>query len=297
MNPSRWKGGCQFVVMDRWYRGRWIFRSDVVTLSFQEPLMSSSHDSPTDTDSPVDNEIFVTVRIPADWASPAEMIERMSGSCTLTPDRFVSADGTECDLDLRDADDDFARIFAMSCRREPTEEEKKRIENYRVQVCLTARCGSRPSAYRFLRAISHWLDAGGQGVFVDNSGVAFGRQAWRQVFEQIDDHELNVDAITFALVGLSRGEVARTVGMQILGCPDVELSDRELGPDGSELIEMMQYVGEHHERINHGDAVGDEESARFRVTRVDDPQPPGHPMHNPNGRIKLTSWKDIAESN
>lgn len=259
--------------------------------------MASATNSPLDSDSPVDNDTFVTVRIPADWQSPAEMLERMADGCTLTPDRFISADGTECDLDLRDADEDFARIFAMSCRREPTDEEKRRIENYRVQVCLTARCGSKSSAYRLLRAISHWLDAGGQGVFVDNSGVAFGRQGWRHVFDQIDEQQLNVDAMTFALVGLCRGEVARTVGMQILGCPDVELLTRELAADGSELIEMMQYVAQHHQQIDHGDAVGDEQSARFRVTRVDDSQPPSHPMHNPNGRIKLTSWKDISESN
>ncbi len=242
-------------------------------------------------------EVFVTVRIPANWDGAQEMVERMDDRCRLLPNRFISEDGMECEMTLRDADDEFARVFAMSCRREPTDEEKLAIENYRVQVCLTGRCGSRESAYTFMRAISHWLDAGGAGVFLDNSGVALGRNGWREVMQQIDAQQLNADALTFAYVGVCRGEVARTVGMQILGCPDVEMASDQIGDDGFALIEMMQYVCEANELPKTGDLAGDENAARFLVSRVDDPQPPNHPMHNPFGRIRLTSLRDIADSN
>lgn len=242
-------------------------------------------------------DVFVTVRIPANWGGAEEMVEKMSAGCQLLPHRFISEEGMECQLTLRDADDEFAKVFAMSCRREPTEEEKQAIENYRVQVCLTGRCGSRKSAYMFMRAIEHWLDAGGTGVFLDNSGVAFGRQGWREVMEQIDAEQLNADALTFAYVGVCRGAVSCTVGMQILGCPDVEMSSDQVGADGFEIIEMMQYVCEADELLKTGDLAGDEHAARFLVSRVEDPQPPGHPMHNPFGRIRLTSLRDIADSN
>ncbi len=72
-----------------------------------------------------DANVAVTVRIPATWASPQEMLDAMPDDCRFTPDRLILGDGGQFAMELRDPDSQFAGLFASMCRREPTAEEKR----------------------------------------------------------------------------------------------------------------------------------------------------------------------------
>lgn len=242
--------------------------------------------------------VAVTVRIPATWASPQEMVSAMPSDCRFTPDRLIFSDGSEFELDLRDPDDQFAGLFSSMCRREPTDEEKRQIENYTVQLCLTARGGSMELAAKLMHATSVVLRAGGAGVFVDNSGVAMGGSDWQMLTEEGCGDTLNPDAISFAFVGIIGGaEKMYTTGMHILGLPDLLLVTTDMESHGDQLIEMMQYLCTTERTVDDGHIIADENGPRYQVQMTPDPNAKAHPMYNPWGRLQLISIKDIAQQN
>ena len=46
-----------------------------------------------------------------------------------------------------------------------------------------------------------------------------------------------------------------------------------------------------------GHIIADLDGPRFKVFTEDGDELPGSPMHNPFGRLKLVSMRDIAETN
>lgn len=201
-----------------------------------------------------EHDVFVTMRIPATWEHPREMLAALPKDCRFSPEHFVSNDGTEFDLSLRDPDDQFVGIFASQCRREPTDEEKRAIENYTVQICLTARCGTKRSAAALCHAINIFLDAGAWGVFVDNSGVAFAKTAFQEIMNEIDASDsANSDPLSFAFVSIvGAPEKAYTIGMQILGYPDIDLSGPEPQETTDRLVDVLRYVSSGTTAVSDG---------------------------------------------
>ena len=240
------------------------------------------------------HDVRVTFRIPGTWPSPKELIESIPEGHRLTPDALILPDGTEIEINFRDADDQFVSIFASSCRRAPTDEEKTEVENYSVQVCLTGPGGSDESAAAMMRAGAAIVRAGGSGVFIDNSGVAFGGTHWCELTDIAD-----AEAMSFAFVGIVRGKSeAYTIGMHIMGLPDILMRPDDLGEEGEVIIEMIQYICSREREVGDGHVIADLHGPRFRVAKIDDTiVDPKTPMHNPWGRLRLTSMKEIAESN
>ncbi len=238
--------------------------------------------------------VKVTLRIPGPWAHPTELIDRMPADCQWRPDSLVMPDGHQVELDFRPPDDQFASIFASTCRGQPTDEEKKIVEGYTVQVCLTGKGGSFDSAHAMMRAAAAVIRAGGGGVFSDTSGVSFGGTKW---CELTDDG--GRDALGFAFVGITRGKrEAFTVGMHVLGLPDLLMRPSEIGENGSVMIDMITYLCAGQREIGDGHIIADLEGLCFRVTKVkDNKSQPDFAMYNPWGRLKLTSVEEIAESN
>lgn len=239
-------------------------------------------------------KILVTLRIPGDWADPLELFQAIPTDCDLKPDLLILGDGTEVEVNFREPDDQFVSVFANSCRREPTDAEKEAIENYTVQVCLTGPGGSEEDAAAMMRAAVAILHAGGAGVFIDNSGIAFGATAWRDMAENT-----NADALSFAFVNIvnSRTETY-TVGLHVLGLPDLQMRPQDIGDEGSVIIEMIQYISSREKIVGEGHIIADLKGPRFMVSAVQDNKIPKHsPMHNPWGRLRLTSTKEISERN
>lgn len=241
-----------------------------------------------------DQDVEVTLRIPGAWSSPREVLERLPPGCSIEGSNLVLPDGIAVEIYPRPADEQFAGIFASACRQPPEEEELASVNRYTVNVCLCGPGGSLGQARAMMQAGAAIINAGGAGVFIDNCAMAHGGQLWR---EMADDG--GSDALSFAFVSIIQGQQEmRTMGMHVLGYPEIVMHRRDLDDDAEMMVEVVRYVAAGEKPIGDGHLLGDEHGPRFQATALgNDDNTPGSPMHNPFGRLRLTSLKDIAEGN
>lgn len=243
-----------------------------------------------------DADVRIILRIPGNWAHPAELLERVPDGVELTPEGLVLPDGTELEWMPLLPDDQFPGIFRSACRVDALEEELEILDRYSVNIALTGPGGSLPSAAAMLQAGAAIIRAGGAGVFIDNSGVAHGGQDW---LAMADDG--GSDAISYAFVNIVRGRGELwTTGMHVLGLPDLAMNslDHQNEADKDTMIEVIRYLCEAARPIGDGHVLADEDGARFRVvSSTGHAFEPGSPMHNPWGRFQLVTMKEIAENN
>lgn len=241
-----------------------------------------------------DTAVRTTLRIPGNWPHPRELIERMPAGFRLTPEALILPDRTEIEFTPMPPDDQFAQIFRSSCRQPATDDELEIVNNYSVNVGLTGPGGSMQAALTMMQAGAAIVRAGGAGVFIDNSAVAHGGGKW---IAMADDG--GPDAASFAFVGIVRGQrEVWTMGMQVLGLPDVLMRRSDLDTDGDTIIDVIRYLAGGNKPIGDGHLLADEFGPRFQAVATWNEQfDVGSPMYNPFGRLKLISMKDIAESN
>jgi hypothetical protein len=240
-----------------------------------------------------DASVRTTLRIPGAWSHPGELLDRMPAGFRLSPESLVLPDGAEIEFIPMPPDEQFAKIFASSCRRPATDEELAIVGRYTVNIGLSGPGGSREAARAMLQAGAAIVRAGGAGVFIDNSALAHGGGHW---IEMADDG--GADAVSYAFVSLVNGERELwTMGMHVLGFPDLVM--RRSDGDIETLIEVIRYVSAGDKSIGDGHLLADDRgSLRFRVaTMPADERTAGSPMHNPFGRLRLTSMNEIAEEN
>jgi hypothetical protein len=238
--------------------------------------------------------IRTTLRIPGAWSDPGELLERMPADFRLTPESLFLPDGTGIEFIPMEPDDQFARIFESSCRRPATDDELAIVGRYTVNIGLTGPGGSMASARKMMQAGAAIVRAGGAGVFIDNCALAHGGGHW---IEMADDG--GPDALSFAFVSIVRGEhEVWTMGMHVLGFPEIVMRRSDLDLDPDTIVEVIRYVCSSDKPIGDGHLLADEQRLRFQAASIpSDQRTVGSPMHNPFGRLKLTSLKDIAEGN
>lgn len=238
--------------------------------------------------------IKVALRIPGQWAHPGELIERLPAGCRLTPEALILPDATQVDFGAMGADDQFAQIFRSSCRQPPLEDELATVDGYTANVLLSGPGGSMPSAHAMMQAGAAVVRAGGAGVFIDNSTLAHGGRHW---LAMTDDG--GPDALSFAFVAIVRGSAeVWTMGMHVLGLRDVVMKREDLERDGFDIVEVIRYLSRGEKPIENGHVLGDLDGPRFQAfTQESAEGRAGSPMHNPFGRLKLVSMRDIAETN
>jgi hypothetical protein len=192
------------------------------------------------------------------------------------------------------ADDQFARIFRSSCREPATAEELATVAGYTVNVVLQGPGGSLPAARAMMQAGAAVVRAGGAGVFIDNSAMSHGGQHW---LEMTDDG--GPDALSFAFVAIVRGKAdVWTMGMHVLGLPDVAMKRADAEADGLDIIEVVRYLARGEKPVGDGHVLADLGGPRFQAVQQEGvPRLTGNPMYNPFGRLKLVSMRDIAEGN
>jgi hypothetical protein len=236
--------------------------------------------------------ITIALRIPGKWSHPRELIQRLPADCSLTGDALILPDATQVEFGAAKADHQFAQIFRSSCRRPPTKDELATVNGYTVNVFLSGPGGSMQAARTMMQAGAAVVRAGGAGVFIDNSALAHGGQHW---LEMTDDG--SPDALSFAFVAIVGGKVdVRTVGMHVLGLPDVLM--KRVDADGFDIIEVIRYLSRGDKPIENGHVLADLDGPRFQALMQESPKElAGSPMHNPFGRLKLVSMRDIAETN
>jgi hypothetical protein len=192
-------------------------------------------------------------------------------------------------------DDQFAGIFESSCRRPATDDELAVVARYTVNVGLTGPGGSMESALTMMQAGAAVVRAGGVGVFIDNSALAFGGNDW---LELADDG--GPEAISFAFASIVRGrEEVYTMGMQVMGFPNLLMRSREIDDRGEAVIEIIRYVCGGGRPIGVGHVLADDQGRpRFQViAKMDDEFEANSPMHSPFGLLKIVSAESIAEDN
>jgi hypothetical protein len=136
--------------------------------------------------------------------------------------------------------------------------------------------------------------AGGAGVFIDNSVLAHGGRDWLEMTE-----DGGPDALTFAFVGIIRGQAdVWTMGMHVLGLRDVVMKRADCEEGGFDIVEVIRYLSQAEKPVDDGHVLADLTGPRFQAfTQEDAKGPAGSPMHNPFGRLKLVSLRDVAETN
>lgn len=218
-------------------------------------------------------------------AAAGEVFWGLPPGCRWTENGLALADGTEFELYVLPADDEFPQVFANSCPKLPTEDERERIDNYRVNVCLCGRGGSLAAARRLMEGVAAVLAAGGAGVFVDNSGIAHGASDWLTLLDSADN-----GGLYWAFVSAVRSdEELYSLGMHVLGRRDAIIprtDDDER--DYRTLHSFLGFTAFSGAKIGDGDVVGDPVLPTFRAHVQDDDRVPADaPMFNPYGRWRL----------
>jgi hypothetical protein len=244
--------------------------------------------------SEMNNQVTVALRIPGRWANPKELVERLPAGCRLTPEALILPDSAQVEFGAMQPDKQFARIFRSSCRRPATEEELATVDGYTVNVTLCGPGGSMEAARTMMRAGAAIVRAGGAGVFIDNSTVAHGGQTWLELTE-----DGSPDAVSFAFVAIVGGKTdVWTMGMHVLGLRDIVMKRADIEATGFDIIEVIRYLSRGDKPVGDGHVLADLKGPRFQAFTQDSAQElAGSPMHNPFGRLKLVSMRDVAEAN
>jgi hypothetical protein len=238
--------------------------------------------------------VTIALRIPGKWSHPSELVQRLPEDCRLTADALQLPDGTKVDFGAMAPDDQFVQIFRTSCRNPPTPEELATVDGYLVNLTLSGPGGSLAAAHTMMRAASVLVRAGGAGVFIDNSTVAHGGAQWLDMTE-----DGGPDALSFAFVAIVQGRAeVYTMGMHVLGLRDVVMNRADAKTKGFDIVEVIRYLARGEKPVEDGHVLADLDGPRFQAFQQDSPKDLARsPLHNPFGRLKLVSMKDIAETN
>ncbi len=238
--------------------------------------------------------VEVALRIPGTWSHPGDLIQRLPEGYQLTPEALLLPDKTRIEFGAVQADNQFARIFRDSCRQPPTADELAIVDRYSVNVFLCGPGGSMASAHKMMQAAAAIIQAGGAGVFIDNSAMAHGGQHWLEMTA-----DGSPDALSFAFASIIRGKTeVWTMGMHVLGLREVVMKRTDVEEGGFDIIEVIRYLARGDKPVEDGHVLADLGGPRFQAFVQESPQGrlPG-PMQNPFGRLKLVSMKDIAQTN
>lgn len=238
--------------------------------------------------------IEIAFRIPGTWAHPGELVQRMPAGCRLSPEGLTLPDGVRVDIAPMPPDSQFAAIFKGSCRRPPSAEELDQVNRYTVNIGLLGPGGSAAAARTMMRAAAVILQAGGAGVFIDNSGLAHGAGDWLAY-----DEDGSIDALSFAYVTIVQGETeAWTMGMHIFGQPEIRMRRTDLEPFGDVIINVLRYMCGCEWPVEKGHVLMLDEGQVLHVaSQIACEFPSGSPMHNPFGNLQLLPAKEIADRN
>jgi hypothetical protein len=236
----------------------------------------------------------ITLRIPGVWSNPGELVSRLPAGFRLTPEALILPNGLEIEFVPMPPDGQFPQVFRSSCRRPPQDDERQAVDRYSVNVGLNGPGGSMEAARTMMQAGAAIVQAGGAGVFIDNSVLAHGGRDW---VAMTDDG--GPEAISFAYVSIVRGkQEAYTMGMHAIGFPDLLFRSSEVDEEGETIVAILRYLCEGGRSVDVGHVFADERSLRFQVIdRTSDDFDADSPMHNPFGRLKIASVSGLAEKN
>jgi hypothetical protein len=163
-----------------------------------------------------------------------------------------------------------------------------------VNIGLSGEGGSLAAAHAVMQAGAAIIEAGGAGVFIDNCAMAHGGADWVAMTE-----DGGPDAISFAFCSVVRGpRDCYTMGMQAMGFPDLIMRTADIGDNGDMIVELIRYICGGDRVVDVGHVLMDLDGPRFQIVSKEPSQfDAPSPLHNPYGRLKVISVKEIAEGN
>jgi hypothetical protein len=166
------------------------------------------------------------------------------------------------------------------------------VDRQNDNVAARGPAGSMEAAHAMMRAGAAVVRGGGAGVFIDNSALAHGGQNWLELTE-----DGSTDALSFAFVAIISGKTdVWTMGMHVLGLRDIVM--KRADAEDFDIIEVVRYLARGDRPVVDRDVLADLGGPRLQAVTQDSPgELTGSPMHNPFGRLKLVSLRDIAETN
>jgi hypothetical protein len=239
--------------------------------------------------------VEIALRIPGKWPHPRELSQRLPDGFSLADGALILPDATRVELGALAPDGQFAGVFRSACRQPAAADEWAAVASYTVNVVLCGPGGSLPAARTMMQAAAAVVRAGGAGVFIDNSALAHGGRHW---LEMTDDG--GPDALSFAFVAIVRGRTeVWTMGMHVLGLRDVVMKRADMEVGGFDVIEVVRYLCRGEKPVGDGHVLADLGGPRFQAFTQDDSsgETAGSPLHNPFGRLRLVSMRDVAETN
>ena len=79
---------------------------------------------------------------------------------------------------------------------------------------------------------------------------------------------------------------------------DILMRPKDIDEEGDALVELIRYVCAGTKPIGLGHVLADERGPRYQVVAAtSDEIEADSPMHNPFGRLRIASMKDIADGN
>jgi hypothetical protein len=106
------------------------------------------------------------------------------------------------------------------------------------------------------------------------------------------------DALSFAFAAIIRGKTdIWTMGMHVLGLRDIVMKRSDV-EGGFDIVDVIRYFAEGDKPVDDGHIIADLEGPRFQARAEASPRERvAGVMHNPFGRLRLVSLRDITESN
>lgn len=238
--------------------------------------------------------VEVMLRIPGCWRNPREIKERLPNSFHIKEDQLYLPDQTKLDIFPIPADKQFPSVFRSSLRSMASVEEMEIVDRYTFNIGLVGPGGSLESALRMMHAGAAIIHAGGAGVFIDNCCLSHGAEDWLSMTD-----EGSSDSISFGFVGIVRGKSdVWTTGMHVPGFPEIVMTRADADADDRTIIEMIRYLCASERPVGDGHIIADENGPRFQIQHeFPDQSNSPEPMRNPFGRLRMVSFKDIAERN
>lgn len=237
--------------------------------------------------------VIVDLRIPGPWSHPGDLIRRLPDSCRVTSQGLVLPDGARIDLRFFPPDKQFPRIFRSSCRHPPTEKELAIVDGYALMATLSGVGGSMKAARTIMKAAAILVQAGGAGIFIDNSVLAHGGELW---LEMVEDG--GMDALSYAFAGIvqTNGEIW-TIGMHVLGLCDMVLKRTDIEKD-FDIVELIRSMVREGRPIGNGHILAGVNGSRYSCFAANgDPMRLNLPTRNPFGRVRLTNLQHAAGKN
>jgi len=220
--------------------------------------------------------------VPGWWDEPAHLVSALPQGFTLAHERLVLPDGSSVEFAPMPPDGEFPSVFASACASGGWTEAPS-VEGYAVNACLAGLGGSPTRAMRMIVAATALLNAGGIGVFIDNSLVAHGAEQWREIVVPI-----GIEAVLSVFLNLiGNSESIYSMGLHALGMRDVIL--RRTNNEMRDRTVVLEFI-EQTVVLNDWDddgvfRCGD---VSLRVTGgASDRYKPHLPVYNPYGEWRL----------